>query len=343
MNKLLLLLLLVAFGVSCSRNSTTEVYQTSRNEIRQVKDDVHKICMEDVLIGSVARVFLLNNHFIVADCKSDDKLIRIFDKNDFGYVCSVGTLGEGPEEITNMGFIGCNSDRNEFYVSDHAKQKIFCYAMDSILQDSMWVPSIKASMNAREFPSRYRYFSDTLSIALIIKPTGNSGYDQCVARWNMEDGTMLPMQYKHPQIKKKRVSMDASEKNRIYVEGYSNCDLITICDFNGNLIRNIYGPDWRDHQDSKYSYYRKIAFYKDKIIALYSGKDAFCKDEGRGVSVVLPTGFLLFDLQGNYLKTLDVGYKISDFCCDEENGRLIMNFDDEIQFGYLDLDSVAGF
>ena len=40
------------------------------------------------------------------------------------------------------------------------------------------------------------------------------------------------------------------------------------------------------------------------------------------------------------MKTLDVGYKINYLCCDEKNGRLIMNLDAEIQFGYLDLDKI---
>ena len=31
-------------------------------------------------------------------------------------------------------------------------------------------------------------------------------------------------------------------------------------------------------------------------------------------------------------------YKIADFCYDKENNRIIMCMNDDIQFGYLDLD-----
>lgn len=46
---------------------------------------------------------------------------------------------------------------------------------------------------------------------------------------------------------------------------------------------------------------------------------------------------MIFDLEGNYIKTLDVGYKIQDFCIDKDNHRIIMALVDEIQFAYLDL------
>ena len=48
----------------------------------------------------------------------------------------------------------------------------------------------------------------------------------------------------------------------------------------------------------------------------------------------------VFDINGEYLKTLYIGYKQTGICYDEENHRLILNFDDDIQFGYLDLEGI---
>lgn len=333
-------MVITAFWASCTNDSKSDIYQTNRANILNVRDQVNEICINDVFIGSVARLFLLNDYLLIADCKSDDKLIRIFNKDNFQYILSSVTFGGGPNEVANIGHIEVNNAKNEFYVSDHAKQIIFAYNMDSLILDSLYTPQVKARMNKSEFPSYYNYFSDTLSIGLIIRPTGTSGFNQVVARWNMNTGSITPMKYQHPKIEKKRVTMDTSERESIYVEGYRYYDLMTICDFSGNLICNVYGPDWDDLHTNKTSHYVKVSFYKDKIIALYSGRDAFYKDEVKGVGVILPTKFLIFDTQGNYIKTLDVGYNIADFCCDEENNRLIMNFDDDIQFGYIDLKDV---
>ena len=45
-------------------------------------------------------------------------------------------------------------------------------------------------------------------------------------------------------------------------------------------------------------------------------------------------------MNGNYIRTLDVGYKMMDFCIDEDNNWAIFAFSDEIQFGYLDLEKL---
>ena len=42
-------------------------------------------------------------------------------------------------------------------------------------------------------------------------------------------------------------------------------------------------------------------------------------------------------LDGNYLKTLETGYKIARFCYDRDNNRILLSMDDDIQFGYLDM------
>ena len=151
---------------------------------------------------------------------------------------------------------------------------------------------------------------------------------------------MIPMNYEHPKILKKRFVFAASKEHNLYVEAHRYSDLLTICDLYGNLVTNIYGPDWNDNQTNKTAYYSKPIFYKDKIIVSYSGKDSFTKDKGGMPRAVLSTMFQVFDIEGNYIKTLDVGYDIQDFCCDEKSNRLIMILDDDIQFGYLNLDGI---
>lgn len=53
-----------------------------------------------------------------------------------------------------------------------------------------------------------------------------------------------------------------------------------------------------------------------------------------------PTSLLVFNLEGDYLKTLNVGYRIMYFCYDKENNRILMALNDEIQFGYLSLEKI---
>lgn len=335
LNVFLYSLLWMSILYSCHRNTDTEKYQGKRDNVVDVYSEVTEIFMEDnVLIGSYARMFLLGDYLIIGDYRSTDQLIRIFDKNTFRYLTSTANIGQGPGEITVMGHIGIDEKRNRFYVSDHGKMKIFSYDMDSVLANpEHYSPSVKAEMNMTQFPDRYLYISDTLSLTRLITPTSVSTFEECVAKWNIEKMTFEPMPYKHPDIKNKRISFAASLDLGLFVECYSRHDLMTICDMNGNLICNIYGPNWDNGSEkSKRHHYGSVSFCNDKIIAAYSG--------GNHLTNYEPTQILVFNTQGEYLKTLDIGRKIIDFCYDKDNNRLIMNLNDEYQFAYLNLDEL---
>jgi hypothetical protein len=189
-------------------------------------------------------------------------------------------------------------------------------------------------MNKTQFPDKYQYINDTLSIGLIINPIGCSEYEQSVAKWNMNTGEIKPMKYKHPDIEKKRIRFAVSMKDSIYVECYSNCDLMTICNLNGDLMYNIYGTNWSRQKTSHIHHYGKVEFCNNKILTSYSGKNRLSEE-------YFPTKFFVFDINGDYLQTLETGYLICDYCYDKENNRIIMNLDDaEVPFAYLDLDEL---
>jgi hypothetical protein len=150
----------------------------------------------------------------------------------------------------------------------------------------------------------------------------------------MNTGEIKPMPYEHPDINKKRIGFAASVENDIYVECYSLHNLMTICSLDGDLKYNIYGRNWNGNSKTNViHHYYAVAFCNDRIIAAYSGGD-YDSDE------YFPTKFLVFDLNGDYIQTLETGYRILDFCHDEANNRIIMAFDDDIQFGYLELDGL---
>jgi hypothetical protein len=335
MNKLLYLLFIMVCW-SCT-HSSTEQYQNRRNNVINVHERVKeiKINENEVLIGQTARLYLMDDYLIIGDYRSLDKLIHIFDKKNFEYITSIACRGLGPGEISNMGHIEADKTRRMFYVSDHGKQTIFSYNLDSALANPVYyMPEVKMKMNKTQFPSKYQYINDTLSIGLIINPIGVSDFAQSVAKWNMNTGEIKPMKYKHPDIEKKRISFAVSLEEDIYVECYSNYDLMTICNLSGDLKYNIYGANWSSQKTSQTHHYGKVEFCKNKILVSYSGGNKL-SDE------YFPTKFFIFDTNGDYLQTLETEYRICDYCYDKENNRIILNLDDaEIQFAYLDLDEL---
>ncbi|WP_455629157.1 6-bladed beta-propeller [Parabacteroides chinchillae] len=332
-------LLIALINWSCIQNSNTEKYQTNRDNINNVHDKIKEIKIEDVLISRSCKLQEVGDCLIIGDYKSPDKLIHIFTKNDFRYITSTAYLGQGPGEIANMGYIG-SDETDHFFVSDHGKQKIFSYDLDSILMHPSYEPKVKMKINKKLFPDSYKYINDTLCIGRIIEPTGSYGYKQSIAKWNMETGEIVPMKYEHPDIEKKRTVFAVSTKDNIYVECYHYHDLITICALDGTLLYNIYGPKWNSETSNKVFYYGNVAICSNHIFISYSGETTFIKSQDGAVKSNLPTKLLIFDMNGNYIKTLETGYKIIDFCYDSQNKRVIMNFNDDIQFGYLEIDKI---
>jgi hypothetical protein len=337
MNKFLFPLLFIC--LSCTHNSETEKYQRKRNNIVKVQEKIKEITIEDVLIGRINSLYMMDDYLVISNPQYMEGVIHLFNKKDFQYITSFGSIGQGPGEIANMGAIGINEAERLFYVSDHGKQNIVTYSLDSVLTNTFYMPVEKMKMNENYFPSNYKYINDTLCVGLIIEPVGNSDFKQSVAKWNMNTGEIKPMKYEHPDTEKKRINFAVSMEKNIYVESHYYVDLLTICDLDGNLKYNIYGDGIKSERTNKTLYYNKVEFCKDKIIASYSGGDTFSKDQN-GIKSNYPSKFFIFDINGNYIKTLETGYSIVDFCYDEDNNRIIMSLDDEIQFAYLDLDDL---
>lgn len=225
---------------------------------------------------------------------------------------------------------------NEFYVTDHGKQQIFRFNLDSIFINPFYIPDIKMEISENQFPYEYQYINDTLLMGVIIEPTGNSGFNHSIAKINTHTGEIKPMIYKHPKIEKKRVCFTASIEHDIYIECYNYHDLMTICKLDGSLKYNIYGKRWDDKVTNKFGYYESVIFCENKIIASYAnGKDRYSNSES-----TYPTQFIVFNQEGDYIKTLDTKYSISDFCYDKDTNRLIMSLDEDFQFAYLDLNGL---
>lgn len=332
-SKFLSLLLLVTVFSCTNKEKNSEKFQNRRNKIVNVRDKVKEIEVEDVILSGKTRPYIINDYLIISDFKAANKIIHLFDKKDFKYLTSTGYVGQGPDEITIMGCIGLDEKNRKFYVTDHGKNQVFSYALDSVLINPFYTPEVKLKLDPKQFMDKYQYFNETLSIGRIIEPTGNQGFKQKTAKWNMKTGEIVLMKYEHSAINKKRINVAANEKEGLYVECYTYKDLITICDFNGNLLYNIYGPSWDDSETNKTQYFGEVAFCGNKIITSYSGKDTFDKYNQA-------TEFIVLDLNGDYIKTLNIGYNIESFCYDSENNRIIMSLNDDLQFGYLDLDGI---
>ena len=93
---------LVLFFIACAKDSSTEKFQSSRNNIVDVRGQIVAIELENPGISLYTYFEIVDKYLVFADWKGYDNLIHLFDKNNFEHVVSTGTLGQGPNDITHM-------------------------------------------------------------------------------------------------------------------------------------------------------------------------------------------------------------------------------------------------
>lgn len=328
---LIIFMVLTVCLPSCKQEGTGEKWQKQRNEKTDVRNRIREISMEDVLIGAMAKPYVFDDYLIIADYRSMQKMVHIFNKNTFAPLCSFGDPGQGPKEITVLGTVAWNPEKRELYVTDHGQLRILGYQLDSLLQNPGYEPFVKLKLNGMNFPNDYCYINDTLAYGSFIQPTSSSTFLQTSGKWNMQTGEIKLTAYTHPADQKKRISYAVSPASQTLVECNGRYDLISLYNLEGELQCNVYGPNWDESGDRK-KHFSQVQICGDKIIALYSGQDW---NKGN-----LGEIFHVFNMKGDYLKTLVVGRPINYFCYDKDNNRIIMNLDDEIQFTYLDLEGL---
>ena len=328
--KVVLYLFVILLCCGCASKDTKEKWQKKRANVIHVKDNVKEIDTDDVLIGALAKPYICGDYLAIADYNSADQKVRLFDLHTLKYVLSFGDIGQGPTEIAVLGTVAWNEKEHDLYVTDHGQRRILRYNLDSLLADPLYSPTVRLRFGGSNatFPSDYYYMNDTLSFGAFVVPTSSSKFKWTGGRWNMKTNEMQLIDYVHPVDKKKRISFTFSLQHHTLVECNLRYDLMSLYNLEGDLLCNVYGPNWDASGDRK-AHFKNATIYKDKIIVSYIGEDWLNNNGARMLHV--------FDITGNYLKTLDVGYRINYLCCDERNDRLIMNLDAEIQFGYLDL------
>ncbi|MBQ3190744.1 MAG: 6-bladed beta-propeller [Bacteroides sp] len=331
--KKILNVLLVFVLVGCNPETGTDKFQSIRDKVIDVSGELKEIDTGEVLIGAYPRLQIGCGYLVVSDYKAYNKLIHFFKLENLEHIVSVGDVGQGPNEITRIGHLELDEKRRKLYVSDHGKNKILSYDIDSLIACPESYEFLqKVKINKGLFPDSYCYVNDTLSYARIIKPTSVSTFEQGIGIWNMVTGEVKMMPYSHPDIEMKRSLFDVSLDNNLYAEVYLRHDLMSICDLDGHLIYNIYGPDWNDGGRSDISCFGGVLIVGNYIMASYSGGD-YEKEYS-------PKKILIFSLEGEYIKTLDLKEEIIDFCYDDIHNRIVLALDGEIQFAYLDLEGL---
>ncbi|MBP5364510.1 MAG: hypothetical protein J6Y82_01110 [Bacteroidales bacterium] len=326
MERIALFILLLVLTTACHETDSTEVYQSSRDNVIKVKNLIHRIDEGDVFIGRYNTPFVYDDYLFIEDNFPTDFCLHVFNKNDYKYVTSFAPLGQGPNEFTNTGGISWNAAERELYLPDLTKYSVAAFNLDSVIANPDYKSYEKYTLRKDTIPVDFHYICDTFTLCQVVVPTSDFTFDSHSAVINLQTGKITCREYNRSDIHKRRFGLALSLADSIYAECNYLYDFISIFDLKGNLLRNIYGPQWgtldlQCHSDE--------VFTNDYLITLYNGE--IYEDN-------LPNRkCFVFSKSGDYIATLDMEYSTLQMCYDESHDRLIFSFDDEFQFGYLDL------
>lgn len=346
MKRCIIILLLFSHLLGCGNNDSTktEIYQKKRNNIVDVSDGFVSIPL-DIIIGRSVPM-ILGKYLLIEDNQSFEKSIHIFDKNNFEYIASTGVIGQGPGELTTASeTLIPDTDNNRFFAMDLGKQKLYKFSIANIIDNNKYLPETQLRITSlTEYLLRFTVLNDSLFIVKTGNIMNNEIFRERMGRLNIHTGQVEKFGYENPEITANRdthSTLVLSKKYGKYVNCYFYQDLITICKTDGTLLYNIYGPGWDKNKDGKLDFYRKSVIYKDKIIVSYLGKQGIVIDEYGRPKSLKASKLLVFNLQGDYLKTLDTKHEIRIFCVDEENNRLIFYLlDTDEPLAYINLEGI---
>ena len=273
--------------------------------------------------------------------RSSENGIHLFDREDFKHIKSIGVIGKGPGEITRLGWPTNQLDSaRKFHMPDHGKFHYWIFDLDSILMVQDYLPQKGPKFREDLFFYDYQMLDDSNAIGAIARVTSQNSFVSVLGRSNIYTGIQTIFDHTGSGCPSAMSNFyfSLTPDGEIYVKSYSHCDLLILGRTNGDLIGTIKGPDWKAATSSS-RYFRQVHATNQYLYASFNGAEAgFVNAQGRPES----NGnrkFLVFDLKGKYVKTLELGSRFHASVLDKDNGRIIAHFiDRDNPLGYINID-----
>jgi len=231
-------------------------------------------------------------------------------------------------------------EKRVFLQLDVGKKVLHKFSLDSVLSDEMYLPGASVKLVDTLLLVWYGFLNDSIALGKAIEPFSGSPFvTMAMTKFNINTGEITRFGYENPGVKGRYTNsyFDMSVKDEIYVNSYPFKDLMTICDLDGNLKCNVYGPGWDDPEKDDNSYFFDAVIHNNRIFASYLGSSRIIV-QGNIQRGAYPRSIIVFGLDGSYKKTIDTGAEICSFCIDEKHNRIIAYFNDrEEPLGYFDI------
>ncbi len=336
----LLLAMLVIAG--CNKDNRTKTFNPDKR-IVSFKERIKDIPFSEIV--QVGGIEITDSIIIVEDYSGfNDRVFYLLNKNDFQPITKSLKLGKGPGEITRAGFFTTDILKRKLYLNDHGKNVVWEIPLGSMISNPEYLPSQNLRRNPLLLLQEYYPLDDSLMLGIAMHPLSPGTFEIKTVKWDVRKNTIIEFGYEHPEaqgIYLSTMSFGVSLKDSCYFKAHYWLDLLTICNLDGTLKFNIYGPDWGKNNKlgSNIYFFGGVKPYHDLVLAAYVGDKATITDENKREKGNSPSKILVFTQEGDYIATIDLGINFTKFAVDEENNRIILSSgatDEPLKYFILD-------
>ena len=315
---------LVMAVYSCGKGESGVV-----GSVTDVSQHIQALDTDDFLIGKSANIYVFGDRLYIVDTKATDKILYVFDTESGKYLGSALNPGPSPYEITEPGALGVNAATGDALMFDYGQNRIVAFNVDSILFDSVYGIRTLRKLDMSGFPDSYVYVNDSIGYGRLIIPDGKHSYSQTVCRYDVRNDDIRKFSTSKAIGEGNRSSVAVSPDGKTIVEACRTQDLIVVYDAAGNPVKEIKGKKYDPVADQSMSFFSGAAVTDRHILVAYCGKkvnEGFYGDR-----------IMVFDLDGNYIATLDPDIEIRKMAYSPTTDNLYISTPDSIQFGILPL------
>lgn len=302
--------------------------------VTDVSKQINALDTENLLIGKSSNIYVYGERLYIVDTKSSDWILYVFDTKSGKYLGSALKPGPSPYEISIPGALGVDATTHNAQMFDYGQNRIVTFNVDSILADSKKDIYTLRNLNMSGFPDSYVYVNDSTGFGRLIIPDGRDSYSQTICHYNAVTGDIKKFNTSEAVGEGNRSTVSVSPDGKMIVEACRTQDLIVLYDAEGNPVKEIKGDSYEPVADKTMSYFTGAAVTDNHILAAYSGKKANKGFYGDRI--------LVFDFDGNYIRTLKLGIEIRKMAYSQGTDNLYISSPDSIQFGILSIREIEG-
>jgi len=283
---------------------------------------------------SAGYLFLYDSLIIVTNTLGKIRYIHLFNRKDFKYLTSSGVIGRGPGEIINPFFAILDNNMGVIWCMDHGRRKILRFPIDSIMNNTDFLPSYGLPVPARKhIIIHYEPYNDELFSFYDDDP------DILISFFNQKGEILDSLQIVN-KIEKHIQSDPASSqnivsyhytfhplKNKIAI-AFRFSDILAIVDNKGNIINFIQGPNIIN-QTPSYTDPDLILTYFDmfsdenNIYCLYNGEKKQIVDTNGNPIHTFPKKLHVFDWKGKPVALINFEFSVTSLVIDRQYKRII--------------------